>query len=71
MKILVALVALAPMATFGFMPSAIFRPGMRRFALHESMEASVKDALNRQDDETKYCIPLEEIRLDDLPKVGG
>jgi hypothetical protein len=61
MKVLLSLLMAAP-AAFAFVPNPLFRAAPRlntKLAMASSIERS------------KYCIPLENIRLDDLPKVGG
>lgn len=74
----VLLMLLAPLVAQAFVPAAPFlqrtttTPTRILAPLHETtMKAPVeKDALNNKEDR-KYCIPLEDIRLDDLAKVGG
>jgi pyruvate,water dikinase len=61
MKVLLSLLMAAP-AAFAVVPKPLFRAAPRlntKLAMASSIERS------------KYCIPLENIRLDDLPKVGG
>jgi hypothetical protein len=73
MKIIIALLGLAPFAAFGFVPNPLLRtpPRRTRFALRETI-ASVKESPKAAEKDNKqYCIPLEDIKLDDLPKVGG
>ena len=55
----------------GFVPSkpSIWRLPSETAILSQKVEPDQKTT--SLDSETRYCIPLEEIGLDDLPKVGG
>ena len=67
MKTLLSLLLLMPIASSGFAPGVATRLSNQQFAF---IKTALKDAASTLDDR-KFCIPLEEIRLEDLPKVGG
>jgi hypothetical protein len=71
MKLCILLsVAAAPLIS-AFVPIAPPRcvPAIRTEALHHFYAANPKETIEPR--ETKYCIPLDELCLNDLPKVGG
>jgi pyruvate,water dikinase len=52
---------------YGFAPSV---QSMRRLTSVASQKVGI-DQKVPSSEKTRYCIPLDEISLDDLPKVGG
>ena len=71
MKILLSLLSTLPLSTLGF----VIVPRGAVASLHHRVRPSVAKAVTKQhvdgDDHNIYTIPLEEISLADLPKVGG
>jgi len=62
----------APTTSHAFVPSGVAR--RPRFAVRLGTSATTDRAPDKPrayDKDTAYCIPLEDIALDDLPKVGG
>lgn len=81
MRAFLALLLLVPPTTLAFVPISPLAPHTALSRLSSSKadekvqktDPSVANAKNPETEprDKRYCIPLEEICLDDLPKVGG
>jgi pyruvate,water dikinase len=74
MKLLVVFVQVSILATGvrGFSPRPVVRrKPINMYAIFEKQPVAVSNKKSQNEPPDKYCIPLEDIRLEDLPKVGG
>jgi hypothetical protein len=67
-KIILTLIIAQAAAVAAFAPPL---PHLRKPIHHGMVKTTKTETLNTKTNESKHCIPLEELCLNDLPKVGG